>query len=395
MRVLHITPSYFPAFKYGGPIEAVHLLNKALAKKGIDVDVFTTDTGLENGKSIPRDEWQELDGIRVRYFRCYGYERYTFSPKIFLELLKDTRFYDLVHITSVWNFPVLAGGIASLLHKKPYILSPHGSIYPEAIGIKSKNKKMFYYNLIAKYYIKRASAIHFTTQDEKENAIGFLDIRNKAFVVPIGFDLSGFEELPRRGSFKNRYAALKNRKYILFLGRINIKKGLDILVESFGEIAKAYKDLYLVIVGANEGNEGFKEEVKRRLKDVGLLERTIFTGMLRERDKLEAFVDAEVFVLPSYSENFGMAVVEAMACGIPVVISNKVGIHREVERNRGGIIVETNPDSLSRGIRALLDNEELKREVRTNGRKMVEEYYDIDKVADMVIKVYREIIRPG
>jgi glycosyltransferase involved in cell wall biosynthesis len=275
------------------------------------------------------------------------------------------------------------------------MLSPHGSIYPEAIGIKSKNKKIFYYNIIAKYYIKRASAIHFTTQDEKENAINFLKLRNKTIVVPIGFDLSCTKELPPKGSFKDRYTVLKDKKYLLFLGRINIKKGLDILVESFGEITKEYSDLYLVIVGANEGSQGYEEEIKRRLRDAGLSGRTIFTGMLTGRDKLEAFVDADVFVLPSYSENFGMAVVEAMACGIPVVISDKVGIHREVERNRAGIIVKTNPDSLSRGIRSLLDNEKLKREVCTNGRKMVEEYYDIDKVADMVIKAYREIIRPG
>jgi len=391
MKVLHVTPSYYPAFKYGGPIEAVHSLNKTLAKKGMDIDVFTTNTGLENGNNVPADEWMEVDGVRVKYFRCYGYERYTFSPRIFMELLKEIKCYDLIHITSVWNFPALAGGLASLLYKKPYIISPHGSIYREAIDIKSRNRKIFYYNLIAKYYIKRASAVHFTTEDERENAISFLNIRNKTIIVPIGFDLSGFKELPPRGSFKDRYTDLKDKKYLLFLGRINIKKGLDILVESFGEITKEYSDLYLVIVGANEGSQGYEEEIKRRLRDAGLSGRTIFTGMLTGRDKLEAFVDADVFVLSSYSENFGMAVVEAMACGVPVVISDKVGIHREVEKNKAGMVVGTNSESLFRGIKALLDDEELRKEVSMNGKRLVEEHYGIDKVADLMINAYEEI----
>jgi len=135
------------------------------------------------------------------------------------------------------------------------------------------------------------------------------------------------------------------------------------------------------------------KEIKQQLNEFSLLDKVLFTGMLNGDEKLAAFVDAELFVLPSYSENFGMAVVEALACGTPVVISNKVGICREIELNRAGIVVETDPKSLFIGIKTLLDNEELRREVAKNGRRLVEEYYDIDKVADKMIKTYQEVAR--
>ena len=190
-------------------------------------------------------------------------------------------------------------------------------------------------------------------------------------------------------------------------------------------IAKKRDDVHLLIVGNDE--EGYGEKVKRWLREYGLgynetdqINQTnqmdakvIFTGMLTGKDKLMVLQDSDIFVLPSYSENFGMAVVEAMTCGLPVVISNKVGIYREVEKNKAGIVVNIdigkhltnqinqrnkrneinqNAESLYKGIELLLENSELKKEIAINGRKLVEEYYDIDKVADMMIEAYEEVL---
>ena len=114
--------------------------------------------------------------------------------------------------------------------------------------------------------------------------------------------------------------------------------------------------------------------------------------MLVGEDKISALRESDVFVLPSYSENFGMSVVEAMECETPVVISNKVGIYKEVERNKAGIVVEINADSLYKGIKLLLDNPSLRKEISVNARKLVEEYYNIDKVAERMIEAYEEIL---
>jgi len=391
MRVLHIVPSYIPAYRYGGPIQSVHLLNKRLSEIGVAIDVYTTNAGLENRNDILINRWVDLDGTRVKYFNYYGYEHYTFSPRLFFESLKEADSYDLVHITAVWNFPVLAGSIASLLRKKPYVISTRGAIYEKAVNLKSKNKKLLYYHLAAQHYLKRASALHFTTKDEREKVLSYLKLDNKSVVIPNGIDLSLYHSLPPEGIFREKYPLLKDKKYILFLGRITPIKGLDILINAFKEISRVDPDIVLVIAGPDA--EGYGKEVKGLLHEYGIFDRVLFTGMLTGDDKLSAYRDADIFVLSSYSENFGMSVVEAMACGKPVIISDKVGIHQEVEQNRAGIIVEANSGSLFKGLKMVLGSEELRKELSLNAKKMVEEYYDIDKVADKMRTFYESFFK--
>ncbi|MEO0241395.1 MAG: glycosyltransferase, partial [candidate division WOR-3 bacterium] len=156
-------------------------------------------------------------------------------------------------------------------------------------------------------------------------------------------------------------------------------------------ISKIYKDIYLLIAGPD--NEGYGEKIKKLIKNYGIEDKVIFTGPLYGKEKISAFKNAEIFVLPSYSENFGLAVLEAMACGKPCVISNKVGIYKEVKKYNAGIIVETNSRSLYNGIQILLKDENLKRKISENAKKIVKNEYDIEKVAEKMIKVYEDILR--
>ena len=289
----------------------------------------------------------------------------------------------------VWNFTTLSACIASILRNKPYIISPKGTLNSEAINIKSRNKKRIYYKLISKHYLNRASSIHFTTEDERENVLNHLKLDNKNFIVPNGLDLENYSNLPERGNFIKKHQQLTNKKYILFLGRINYKKGLDLLAKAFGKLSKQYNDLYLVIVGPDNN---YSNKLETILRQVGVVDKVIFTGLLDGDDKLQAYVDADVFVLSSYSENFGMTVIEAMACGTSVVISNMVGLHREVKKNNAGIVTENKVDSLVSAIRSLLENRELNKKYSDNGKQFVTRYYDIDKVADMMIREYENIL---
>ncbi len=244
MKILHVTPSYYPAFKYGGPIESVHLLNKALIKKGIQVDVLTTKAGLDGEQNIGCNDWVDVSGVRVKYFPyCLG-DNYNFSLNLFLSLLKGVKNYKLIHISYVWNFPVLAGGIAASLFEVPYLISPRGTLCKEAIEIKSKQIKKLYFSLISKHYVNSANGIHFTSEDEKRNVVDYLNIKSKSYIVPNGIDLSEYENLPDKNQFKLKYPILSGKKYILFLGRINKKKGLDILVDSFKLLSKESEDYF-------------------------------------------------------------------------------------------------------------------------------------------------------
>jgi len=422
MKLLHISPSYYPAFRFGGPIQSVHLLNKALVKKGVKVDVLTTNAGLaqeqrkkikDKSKETPFDSpdrsgqaasrrdrqgdtngWvdpslldnadkAETSGLRVKYLDFVGYEHYNFSLQMVKKIWKVIDDYDLVHITAVWNFPVLAGALISLIKKKPYIISPRGTIYKETIKLKSTSIKKIYFNLFAKQYINKASAIHFTTKDEQEKVTKYLGITAPSFVIPNGIDIRSI------ALSAESKARIIDKKYILILGRIDKKKGFDILIPAFANIIKKFNDLFLVIAG--DDKSPYAQEVRKMVEEKKISNNIIFTGQVTGDDKWALYKNALMFVLPSYSENFGMSVVEAMACGCPVVISDKVGIYKEVADNNAGIIFKTTVESVEEGILKLLNDEKLRETISNNGKSMVEKFYDIDKVADEMIEVYERI----
>ncbi len=387
MKILHVIPSYFPAIKYGGPVESVHLLNKVLAKRGINVFVFTTNAGINDFRTNDLNKWIELDGIKVKYFKSYFYEHFTFSPLMLISLVNEVKSYDLIHITGVWNFPVFAASLACIINKKPFIISPRGVLYKDAINIKSKFIKLLYFNIFARHYLKKANAIHYTTTDEKEHI--FHNVNKKSIVIPNGIDLKTFDILPEKGAFKNKYPALNSKKYILFLGRVNKQKGLLFLIKAFQKLINEFKDLYLVIAGPDDGFQPYLESEIRRLN---LEKRVLFTGMLSGKDKLSAYIDAEIFILPSYFENFSMSTTEAMACGLPVIISNKVGIYKEIKESQAGIVSEVEAESIYQSIINLLHNPEQISLLRNNAKKLIKEKYDINNVADMMINAYTEII---
>ena len=177
-------------------------------------------------------------------------------------------------------------------------------------------------------------------------------------MVPNGIDLSEID-------YKEDGLLNSDKKYILSLGRISKKKGFNLLIPAFSKLIREY-DLNLVIAGPD--NEGYKKEVEHIVKKENLEERIIFTGLIDD-EKWSLYKKALMFVLPSYSENFGMTVVEAMACETPVVVSDKVGIYKEVENAKAGIIVKTEVDSLYEGMKQIIENEKLRNNISENGRK--------------------------
>jgi glycosyltransferase involved in cell wall biosynthesis len=368
----------------------VHLLNKALVKKGVKVDVLTTNAGNSKksmsewmNECMKEDGWCHFDGIRVRYLDFVGYEHYNFSLQMVKEIWKVIDDYDLVHITAVWNFPVLAGALISIIKKKPYIISPRGTIYKETIELKSTSIKKIYFNLFAKQYINKASAIHFTTKDEQEKVTKYLGITAPSFVIPNGIDISSI------ALSAESKAIIIDKKYILILGRIDKKKGFDLLFPAFTNIIKKFNDLILVIAG--DEKSPYAQEVRKMVEEKKISNNILFTGQVTGDNKWALYKNALMFVLPSYSENFGMSVVEAMACGCPVVISDKVGIYKEIADNNAGVIVRTNPESVEEGILKLLNDDKLRETISLNGKTMVEKFYDIDKVEDEMIEVYERI----
>lgn len=376
MRVLFIQPSYYPADPSSGPNLSLHLLARTLVRKGIDVTVFTTNYDV----NLKPDVEHYVDGVRVIYFRvllrsCLG----EISLKMYKRLRKEISNYDVVYITPIWN-PILWYPMGLVVKEGvPFIVSPRGALYPDVVRKRKPILKKAVFKLI-RLCIKKATYIHYTTEDEKETVQNYWRIKVPAIVIPNGIDLRNFGNLPPKGFFKKNFGI--EGRYILHLGRINWKKGLDITADVFNSLIKEYPDLKWVIAGRDDG---YKNILLRQLRSLGCEDKVKFVGVLQGEDKFGAFMDAEVVVLPSYSENFGMAVVEAMACETPVLISNKVGIYREVEKFNAGLVVDPNVEEVYQGIKSILDNEALRRKIAFNGRNLVREHYDIEKVADKFI----------
>ena len=395
MKLLVIIPCYWPAFQYGGPVASLHYLNRALVSKGIDVTVYTTNVNL--GRKVPCNREVDVSGVKVNYFTftklldfisSHGWQ---LSWRLTRALKKNLSLFDLIYICGVWSYPTTIAAYYSKLYRKPYIFSPRGMLYPVTLNRKWF-KKHLYYQFIMKNCLESASAIHYTSEDEAEKTHHFLNLKNRIMIIPNGIELSGFSDLTNISTLKTEIPHLKDKKVILFLGRLTWGKGLDMLVRAYAMLRKDIKDVHLLIVGIDDKN--YSKKIKKWVRENQMDSNTdvTFTGMLTGKDKLRAYKACDIFVLPSYSENFGMAVVEAMACGAPVIISNKVGIHKEIECNKAGIVVEPNAQSLYQAMKLLLENAGLRKEISINGRKMAEEYYDIDKVADKMITAYQEIL---
>jgi glycosyltransferase involved in cell wall biosynthesis len=235
-----------------------------------------------------------------------------------------------------------------------------------------------------------ASALHYTTRKEMEQA-RFLKLRAPEIVVPNGIEWDSFAKLSPRGRFRVRLGIPSGTPVVLFAGRVNFIKGLDLLVPAFTEIARTVPEAVLVIAGPD--NEGYGRMVRSWVLEDGLSERVYLTGVLNQEELREAYVDADVFVLPSYSESFGMSVIEAMACGCPVVVSDRVGISRDIREARAGLVVPLDRAALADAIKSLLCDRIEARSMGVAGRAHVENHYAWNLVVGRLTRVYEALVR--
>ncbi|HEX2115680.1 MAG TPA: glycosyltransferase, partial [Alphaproteobacteria bacterium] len=234
--------------------------------------------------------------------------------------------------------------------------------------------------------IRGAAALHYTAAEEMKLAEPYAH-GAPGVVIPNGLDLAEYADLPRPGGVRSGHPAIAGRRIVLFLGRLNFKKGLDLLVPAFAEACRSVNDLHLVIAGPDDG---MRQETERLVAEARIGDRITFLGMLGHAQKLAAYRDAAMFVLPSYSENFGIAVVEAMACGVPVVISDKVNIWREVQEAGAGLVAPTTVSAVADQIVRLARDPEAAA-MGARGRRLVEERFSWDKIACDLESVYRSL----
>lgn len=387
MRIQHVIANLSP--ERGGPPKAAMEMSRALARLGHEVSLYTTNADGHSILDVPTDRPVLVDGVTIRYFPIGRFRRWGFSGPLGKALRADIHGFDVVHIHSLYLFHNFVAAHYCRRYGIPYLMRPHGTLDP-FLRRKSRLKKAVYNVLIEKRNLDNAAAIHYTSQDEMDLVHSALTIRAPGVVVPLGLDVDEYATLPTRGTFRARFPEIGNKFIVLFLGRLNFKKGLDLLTRAYGTIARRRQDVHLVIVGPDE--DGYGCRVQSWLADEGVAGRVTFTGMLRGQDKLAAFADADVFVLPSYTENFGIAVVEAMACGLPVVISNKVNIWREIAQAEAGLVVNCDSGELANALLKIMDTTEDPKRLGANGKILVQDRFTWDSAAKQMLRAYENIL---
>jgi glycosyltransferase involved in cell wall biosynthesis len=362
---------------------------QALRRHGVQAEIATTNANGETNFVIPEVSPVLIEGIPTYLFERQHPWRYAFSWPLTRWLKKHVRDYDLLHLHAVFVYAIAPAAYYARRYGLPYIVLPHGVLDPWALR-KSRLRKRAYFALLEKRNLDRAAAIHFTAEEEYRRALA-TGIRARTFVLPYIVNLEESRHPSPRVTLRERRPELQGKTLVLFLSRIDPKKGLDLLIPALGQLASQREDFAFLLAGT--GEESYEEQVSRMLHDAGLAPRTVRLGFVQGADKAAVLRDADLFVLPSYQENFGIAVVEAMAAGLPVVISDRVNIHAEVFRAKAGLVVSQDATELARAIATLLDSPVLRETMGKEGQRLVEERFSRDRVAKQLIEVYEDILR--
>jgi len=405
MKILHIIPSYLPAVYASGPIRPTHFLNKALVKKGVEVVVYTMNLDKDEKLNVPLEKETDLDGVRVCYFPV-NFRPWQYSYKLHRALARNIKNFDLIHITSVFLSVSALGAYYAKKLKKPYIISPHGSLMARPLE-RGFLKKKIYLSLIEKRNLAGASAVHFVVEKERDEYIrAGLPLR-KAVVIPNSLNNSDFNiasSQDHRCCFRKKFGIDKDKKIILFLGRLHPIKGIDTLIPAFAEAVKKESKAVLILAGPDDKN--YKKKVIQMIIGHGFNKissqdqwsydgkniNIIFAGILLGEDKVAALRDSDAFILPSYTEAFSMATLEAMHFGLPIIITENNGLVFYVRRANAGIVVEKNIQQVSGAILKILNNPEMARKMGESGRRLAKKGFSSEAVAEKFIKEYNEII---
>ncbi|MEZ2250601.1 hormogonium polysaccharide biosynthesis glycosyltransferase HpsP [Microcoleus sp.] len=390
MRILQIIPSI--SLVYGGPSQMVLGLSAALAAKNIDVTIITTNSNGDIGQlplDFPLNQPLEQNGYQIIYFRCYPWRRYKFSLSLLQWLNAHAHKFDLAHIHALFSPVTTLAATIARYHHLPYIIRPCGMLDPADLQ-KKKLLKQIYGTLLERPNLSGAAAIHFTSKEEAKISARFgLDGQDKIprpldLVIPLGVTAGLFYQKFRASSVPT----------ILFMSRIEPKKGLDLLLPALESIWKSHIKFHFILAGSNPQDADYETGIKLKIQNSILAQCTTITGFVSGDLKIALLTNADLFVLPSYYENFGIAVAEAMAAGVPVVISDRVHISADIQQAEAGWVSPLEVGAIAHLIKsALLDPDECQRR-GLNGREYANKHYNWEAIAQQTIDAYQHILSP-
>jgi glycosyltransferase involved in cell wall biosynthesis len=368
MRLLHVTQSYYPFLDKGGPTVKVRSLALGLASSGHGVTVLTADLGFDQAKreisgAVP-GRWgfeANENGVEAIYLRTRAsYRSLTWNPGAAWFCRERLGAYDLTHIYGLYDMigPRVAGACRRIA--RPYVVEPMGMFLPIVRNIRMKR---LYHDTLGGRLLQGASRVIATSEQERQELLDGGIAHSKIVVRRNGIEIPG--QFPAAGSFRSQWNIPGDAKCVLFLGRLVSKKSPDLMLEVFSRWnlrGNGSRGSVLIMAGPDE-EDGFREHLEGIAAQLGLNGRVLFTGPLYGDAKWAAYRDADVFVLPSQNENFGNTAAEAVACGTPVLVTDRCGIAPMVDQ-RAGLVVPHDCTALEAGLARILDDSALAARLR-------------------------------
>jgi glycosyltransferase involved in cell wall biosynthesis len=378
MKILQVIPFFSP--KFGGTVHSVRLLSQELVKRGHEVTIITSDLDFDQefAESVKQ---HPVEIIPFPVVANFGLFIYTPSMKAWLD--QHISQYDIVHLHNYRAYQNTIATEFAVKNNIPVVLQARGSVLP---FFEKKGLKRLYDLVWGNEILGNASKAIALCESEADQyrAMGVPD--NKIAIIPNGLDLSQFSSLPAKGTFRAKYHIPADEKIILFLGRIHKIKGIDLLVDAYSELVIEDPDVTLVIAGPEDS---YVSEINNQVRDKRLHKDPLITGPLYGEDKLGAYVDADVYVLPSRYEIFGNTILEAWACNTPVIVTEGCQIADVVKT--AGYTVPLNELALKDAI-SIVFNDEVRRLMNIRaGRSLIESEYNLDSVVTRIECLYADV----
>jgi glycosyltransferase involved in cell wall biosynthesis len=379
MRVLQVTLTYYPELKFGGPPQKIHALSRRLVERGHEVRVITFNSEQPSATNLVR-----IDSVDVQYLSWRG-KGYWQVPVRLKELNASVKWADVVHCYGLYTLLCPIAARAARLAGRAYLLEPLGMYVPRTGNLRLKS---LYHKLFTGRMARGASAVVATSQAEAEELTSLAAPR-RPVIRRNGLDLAAYENLPSGATFRARYD-LGEQRVVLFVGRISQIKNLEQLINAF-QLARLEQTV-LVLVGPVLEPE-YAEKLRRLVERLDMGGRVLFTGPLYDEDKLSALSAARLFVLPSLYESYGNAAAEAVAAGVPVLLTEDCGIAPQIHQ-RAGLAVSRTTEALAEGLR-IMSSDETKRAALTARRAEVLRELSWEQPVEQLLSLYHELIKEG
>jgi glycosyltransferase involved in cell wall biosynthesis len=375
MNILFIVPSYKPAYTYGGPIVVIAMLAETLVTMGHSVTVYTTTANGATELAVPVGKAVLVDGVKVYYFKRITGDHTHASPALWRELDKTIGAFEVVHIHSWWNMLVIGAAWVCRKHGVKPIISPHGMLSEYILNTNNSAKKKWLHRLIGKSLLTN-SIVHVSTEMELEES-------RKIIPYWPGRIIPNLVALP-----KYEHHRSENEVFTIgFLSRVDPKKGLDVLIKALSHVQAPYR---LLVAGA--GSAEYTKELHELASAVGIADKISWVGWKSGEDKFSYLAQLDLFALTSHSENFAIVVIEALATGTPVLISDNVGLYKYVLEHDYGWVTTMKLEDIVRALNEAIEDKQKTQRINTIVPALVSREYDDCYLAQQYLDLYQAFV---